>query len=110
MKHTPGPWAVCVSGDNRSKGYIRSIASAGIPGATAEDGTRPAIARVCETGHSADVRRANERLLVAGPELLELVREALESLDVNDLDDACRLGLDGWVVEARAVVAKIVGR
>jgi hypothetical protein len=61
---TPGPWGLCESTDARNKGYIRPLGHEQIR----EDGSRPAVTRICTTGYRWAEWRANACLISAAPD------------------------------------------
>lgn len=89
--HTPGPWRVYPFGTSVPHYDIC-----------------PRVVSDNPSGRCSheDPSDADAALIAAAPDLLALVKQALEALDVPDLDEAMLLGLDGWVMEARAAVSK----
>lgn len=93
--HTPGPWTVHMPGSVRAcdgshdtVDGCRTIVEAeiiGIPRAEAE---------------------ANARLIAAAPDLLQLVREALDAFENRE----SVINIRDWVTSARAAIARAEGR
>jgi len=109
MSHTPGPWMVdCISDD--FDGAIDIVSNFTVDA----DGRRTAnwIAACDLQDDRIEENHANAHLIAAAPELLQLVREALQSFEefrgatpgdhVVDLRD--------WMQTARAALAKAEGR
>jgi hypothetical protein len=77
-RYTLGPWGLCDSADARGKGYIRQIGPNSI---RRTDGGRPAICRMSSTGLTAEMARANTRLIEAAPDLAEASRDLVAEYD-----------------------------
>ena len=90
MSHTPGPWKI----EEFSKGsYLVTARNAG----TAKEGL---VAQ-----HVPGI--ANARLIAAAPELLEVIREAVDSAE-REMAKGRKAspGLATWLEKARAALAK----
>ena len=90
MSHTPGPWRM---EEFRKGSYLVTARNAG----TAREGI---VAQ-----HVPGI--ANARLIAAAPELLEVIREAVDSAD-REMSKGRKAspGLATWLEKARAVLAK----
>lgn len=85
-KHTPGPWRA------REHNSGASIVDAG-----------PFQILLTNTvGATADVWTANARLIAAAPELLQLVKEALDEFE----NPHSLLDIRDWMAAAKAAIAK----
>lgn len=78
-EHTPGPWEVDFGG---SIGHIKSVAKN-------DRGTTPTVCKYdaasnsCAPSFSAEVMRANARLIASAPELLEALEEIRSDPDIR---------------------------
>ena len=90
MSHTPGPWRM---EEFRKGSYLVTARNAG----TAREGI---VAQ-----HVPGI--ANARLIAAAPELLEVIREAVDSAD-REMSKGRKAspGLATWLEKARAALAK----
>lgn len=93
MSHTPGPWRM---EEFRKGSYLVTARNAG----TAREGI---VAQ-----HVPGI--ANARLLAAAPELLEVIREAVDSAE-REMAKGRKAspGLATWLEKARAALAKARG-
>ena len=93
MSHTPGPWRM---EEFRKGSYLVTARNAG----TAREGI---VAQ-----HVPGI--ANARLLAAAPELLEVIREAVDSAE-REMAKGRKAspGLAAWLEKARAALAKARG-
>ena len=86
-KHTPGPWNALADG------------------AAIRMGRKCSAAITYSNGPPAEETAANTLLMAAAPDLLQLLRIALDVLDDDDPDS----GASEWVLLARAAIAKAEG-
>src|SRR5262245_54985273 len=102
MKHTKGPWKV----QKRIAAY-RFFAEHNhlIPIKQNEAGY---VAYVSANNFSPD-SNANARLIAAAPEMLEALKTAVYIIGDTVTDDLIAIGLDSWLFEARAAIAKADG-
>lgn len=103
-KHTPGPWTVHAAIESA---IARDITESGLY--EIEEANEHIVGLIEEEAFdkARAVAAANRRLIAAAPELLGLA-EYLAHLDIED-DNVMALGLDGAVIEARALIKKARG-
>jgi hypothetical protein len=77
VKHTPGPWKVCVGNSGSIFGDLNN---------RAHDGDNPYIGTVAGIGVDQDIPEctANAKLIAAAPELLTAAKEALHFIRTHN--------------------------
>ena len=100
MSHTPGPWSIYETAGNG--GNIPARMEVVAP---ESERAKRLIANVY--GFKLPEGRANARLIAAAPELLEVIREAVDSAE-REMAKGRKAspGLATWLEKARAALAK----
>ena len=100
MSHTPGPWATHKTEGNG--GNISDRLEIVVP----EEGRKRTL-RASIYGFKMPEGQANARLIAAAPELLEVIREAVDSAE-REMAKGRKAspGLATWLEKARAALAK----
>ena len=115
MKHTPGPWAV-IPPDEYCKSWFISRDRLGAPVGTVPRHLRDGLPYfICVFGQLMSSERAesNARLIAAAPELLEMCKAALRTLD--DLNSQYHIygrdnnAADGVARKLISIIAKATG-
>lgn len=100
-KHTPGPWRYSKQGD---------AIVADVP--VWED-TEERLLRECEYYGgflvAESVHPKNKALIMAAPEMYQLLKEQIEAYDNTPMSDLNYAGID-WIKRTREVLAKADGR
>ncbi len=100
--HTPGPWTVVDTHDDRRRLQIHSskgpVIVALIPNVDERD----------MTGITKEAQ-ANARLIAAAPELLGVMRSFISELDANRDRGAIQMLTVAFVMNARALLARVGG-